>query len=545
MSLITQLKVLLTDAANLGKLQAASNTIGSMQFAMGEFNKTFANTDIIEKRFKSLQTTFGLSIKQAGELGEEFDDLAKTMGIGGEAVMAIQTNLKGLIGAFAGRKGFGAAADTFGKSLAVTSKALMMNYRLSGDTANKYIELYADANEGLEQHLTNQVNISTAIEQAVPGLEITAELISDMASLSADTEMQFGRMPGQLELAVIKAKQLGINMKQLTATGDNLLNIESSIGQEMEYQLLSGRRLVDNQGNSLTNKYREAMLTGKSNDMAMTLNEILEKEGDTLRTNMFARKQMAELLNMDEATLARMLKKQEILKRLPNGQDLMKLTGDELATKLATLQAQGGLAAADLAAVMAGDDLRSTDEKLNSVLDQMTTTGIKTVLVSGYGAQAQTGSNARVGMATGAANLFGGTAAAAMGPAQTAAIAKFGFDISKNVGAALAGGGMGLLVGNKPVNETNPMPVLVTATTTGNDFASFGGGGRLLLGPEGAMSINNNDVVLGGTNLFGGKGASADVMQMAAAIVAAINNQTRELKSDPVFGRGLSNSYYG
>ena len=541
MSLITQLKDLLTDTANLGKLQAANNTIGSMQFAMTEFNKTFANTDIIEKRFQSLQNTFGLSIKQAGELGEQFDTLATAMGIGGEAVMAIQTNLKGLIGAFAGRKGFGEAADTFGKSLAVTSKALMMNYRLSGDIANKYIELYADSNEGLEQHLTNQVNISTAIEQAVPGLEITTELISEMASLSADTEMQFGRMPGQLELAVIKAKQLGINMKQLTNTGDNLLNIESSIGQEMEYQLLSGRRLVDNQGNSLTNRYREAMITGKANDMAMTMNEILEKEGDTLRTNMFARKQMAELLNMDETTLARMLKKQEILKKLPNGQDLMKLTGADLAAKLAT----SGLAAADIAGVMAADDLRSTDEKLNDVLDQMTTTGIRTVLVSGYGAQAQNASNQRVDMATGAAEIIGGTAAAAMGPAQTAAIAKFGLDISKNVGAALTGGGMGLLVGNKPVNKTNPMPVLVNATTSGDDFASFGGGGRLLLGPEGAMSINNNDVVLGGTNLFGNKGASADVMQMAAAIVAAINNQTRELKSDPVFGRGLSNSYYG
>lgn len=540
MSLLTQLQGLLTDAANLGKLQAASNTIGSMQFAMSEFNKTFANTNIIEERFKSLQTTFGLSIKQAGELGEQFDDLATAMGIGGEAVMAIQTNLKGLIGAFAGRKGFGVAADAFGKSLAVTSKALMMNYRLSGDIANKYIELYADANEGLEQHLTNQVNISTAIEQAVPNLEITAELISEMASLSADTEMQFGRMPGQLELAVIKAKQLGINMKQLTATGDNLLNIESSIGQEMEYQLLSGRRLVDNQGNSLTNRYREAMITGKANDMAMTMNEILEKEGNTLRTNMFARKQMAELLNMDETTLARMLKKQEILKSLPNGQDLMKLTGADLAAKLAT----SGLAAADIAAVMAGDDLRSTDEKLNDVLDQMTTTGIKTVLVSGYGAQAQKASDARVGMATGAATLIGGAASAAFGPAQTAAIGQLGYNIATNVGAALSGG-MGLLVGNKPVNKTNPMPVLVIPTTNMDDFASFGGGGRLLLGPEGAMSINNNDVVLGGTKLFGNKGASADVMQMAAAIVAAINNQTRELKSDPVFGRGLSNSYYG
>ena len=541
MGVIADLKNLLTDAANLGKLQAASNTIGSMQFAMGEFNKTFANTDILEKRFQSLQTTFGLSIKQASELGEEFDTLATAMGIGGEAVMAIQTNLKGLIGAFAGRKGFGAAADTFGKSLAVTSKALMMNYRLSGDIANKYIELYADANEGLEKHLTNQVNISTAIEQAVPGLEITAELISEMASLSADTEMQFGRMPGQLELAVIKAKQLGINMKQLQTTGDNLLNIESSIGQEMEYQLLSGRRLVDDQGNSLTNRYREAMITGKANDMAMTMNEILEKEGKTLRTNMFARKQMAELLNMDEATLAKMLKKQEILKKLPNGQDLMKLTGTDLAAKLA----QSGLEASKIAEVMAADDLRSTDEKLNDVLDKMTTSGIKAMLVSGYGAQAENASNARVGMATGAANIFGATATGFSGPSNVAALTKFGIDIATNVGSALSGGGMGLLVGNKPVNKTNPMPVLVTATTGVDDFASFGGGGRLLLGPEGAMSINNNDVVLGGTNLFGGKGGGGDIMQFAAAVVAAINNQTRELKSDPVFGRGLSNSYYG
>jgi hypothetical protein len=357
---------------------------------------------------KSLQKTFGLSIQQAAEMGEEIDSLAQSFGIGGEAMLALQSNLKPLIGIFASKKGFAKATDSVGlfeKSLINSTKYLTMNFKLSGAVANKYAELYSGANGGLENQLASHVSISSIIENTLPGIEITQDLLSDMAGLTSDIQLQYGKMPGSLELAVIKAKQLGINMAQLNATGQNLLNIESSIGQEMEYQLLSGRRLVDNQGNSLTNKYREAMLTGKSNDMAMTLNEILEKEGDTLRTNMFARKQMAELLNMDEATLARMLKKQEILKRLPNGQDLMKLTGDELAAKLATLQAQGGLAAADIAAVMAGDDLRSTDEKLNSVLDQMTTTGIKTMLVSGYGAQAQNASNARVGMASGAAGL--------------------------------------------------------------------------------------------------------------------------------------------
>jgi hypothetical protein len=67
----------------------------------------------------------------------------------------------------------------------------------------------------------------------------------------------------------------------------------------------------------------------------------------------------------------------------------------------------------------------------------------------------------------------------------------------------------------------------------------------MLIGRKVPVNLNNNDVVFGGTNLFGGKGSNGDVMQFAAAVVAAINNQTRELKSDPVFGRGLSNSYYG
>ena len=73
----------------------------------------------------------------------------------------------------------------------------------------------------------------------------------------------------------------------------------------------------------------------------------------------------------------------------------------------------------------------------------------------------------------------------------------------------------------------------------------------MLLGPEGALSLNNNDFVFGGTKPFGnstnsgGSSSNGDIMQFAAAVVAAITNQTRELKSDPLFGRGLTNSYYG
>lgn len=548
MGLLTDLTGLLTGLDDLNKNRALTNVAAGMQSAFNAF-KSLDGLDLIEKRFESLQKTFGLSIQQAAEMGEEIDSLAQSFGIGGEAMLAMQSNLKPLIGLFASKKGFAKATDAVGqfeKSLINSTKYLTMNFKLSGAVANKYAELYSDANGGLEKQLASHVSISSIIEKEIGGIEITQDLLSDMADLSADIQLQYGKMPGSLELAVIKAKQLGINMAQLNTTGQNLLNIESSIGQEMEYQLLSGRRLVDEvSGESLTNAYRAATIQGDANKQAEIMNKLLKQEGKTLRNNLFARQQMAGLLQTDEATIAKMLKRQDILEKLDPTGKLMGLSGEELRTKLAAM----GASATDIATAMAGEDLRSTDEKLNAMLDQLLTTGIRATIVNDlsttYGNLATGGSNARLGMATGVSGFIEGARSGAAGTAYGAAGGQIMADLTTSLGTALSGGGMALAVGGKKVDKTNPIPTLVVATDDTHDFISGAGGGRMLLGPEGSFRINNNDVVMGGTNLFGNGGAGGDVMQFAAAVVAAINNQTRELKADPVFGRGLSNSYYG
>lgn len=546
MGLVDQLKSFLNAAKEVGDARALNNIIGSMQSILGTVK--IENIDLIEKRFRSLQTTFGLSTAEAARYGQKIDELGKFLNIGGAAAQDIITKMKPLMGIFGSKDGFAGGSKLFEKAMVRTSAFLRMNLKLSDATANKYIEMYAGSAKGLEEQLTYQVGLSTAIEEMIPGVEITRDLMSDMSNVSSELTLHYGKLPGNLELAVIKSKQLGINMAQLNTTGQNLLNIESSIGQEMEYQLLSGRRLVDESGESLTNAYREATIKGDGNKQAEILNKLLKQEGKTLESNMFARQQMAQLLNMDESTLTKMMNKQKLLAGLDPSGMLMKLTGKDLEAKLTAMQA-AGTAAIDIAAIMKADDLRTTDEKLAQTLDVMTTKGILatvTNLGQDYEGIAIGASDAQLSISKRVANELVEAAPSLAKTVSNTVLIEMGTqlgnaakEIFTTTATTIAGFG-----GTVP-SHTSPIPVTVIADADGHDFYSGPGGGRMLLGPAGALSIDNNDVVMAGTDLFSGKGSSGDMMQFAAAVVNAINNQTRELKSDPVFGRGLTNSYYG
>jgi hypothetical protein len=90
--------------------------------------------------------------------------------------------------------------------------------------------------------------------------------------------------------------------------------------------------------------------------------------------------------------------------------------------------------------------------------------------------------------------------------------------------------------------------------TTGVDLKNDavippGFGKRVLSFPEDTLqapvAFNDKDTIVAGTNLAGKGGGGADISQFAAMIVAAINNQTRALKSDATFSGGLNAPYYG
>jgi hypothetical protein len=225
--------------------------------------------------------------------------------------------------------------------------------------------------EQLEEQLILRAKEAKAIEEATGLKGVQRTIDAEIAAAGSETSLQYSKMPKTLGLAVMKSKALGLSMEQMAKTGDELLNIESSVGNELEYQLLSGKRLVNNQGESLTNLYRQATIQGDMNKQADIMKQIMDSQGDVLENNMLARKQLATTLGVEESTMAKMVQKRKLLKSM-GAEELFNTSGDELKKKLEEMK----VGSENIAAIMEQDDTRTTQDRMAESLRNIETKGI-------------------------------------------------------------------------------------------------------------------------------------------------------------------------
>jgi hypothetical protein len=532
-----------------GLTNSNNQLIGGLGKVSSEIRKLADNysdainkTKWLEDANKGLQETFGLSIEDATRLGAELDNMSKSLGVGGNKLRKYRQDLKGLIGGFAGVAG---AAETSQKYLYQTQTLIQNNLKLSAEQANKFIRYSAGVGKQSDEMLVRYGAMAEALTKNY-GIQVSArDLIADTANLTEDLQLQYGKIPQKLSLAVVKAKALGLTMADLNKTGQNLLNIESSIGQEIEYQLLSGRRLVDEvSGESLTNAYRQATLQGDGVKQAELMNQIIKQEGKTLKNNLFARQQMAQLLGTDEATVSRTLQQQELLSQI-GGETLMEMSAEkmnEAVKALPEFQKLDDQAKAEyLAKLEKVQDTRTTEQRMADSLDTMVSEGI--ILRSGGASALAAAAGARA------------TAAMVGQNAVTGSMSKT-FMTSENVnlaGAALAGvntmeGIFGTIdafqeaiedatiTGPWSVNTTGNVTIGTAGMENAGDLFMGPGAGRAVIGPEGSFALSNNDAILASPTA----GQGGDMSGFAAAIVNAIKQQTDALTSNS----GINGPYW-
>ena len=350
------------------------------------FNKTIVqgvkDSTFLEQRNASLAKTLGIHGKKAFELGKIYDGLNEHLKIGGEAIRVFGINLNKIAPGYAKAIANG---NNFGKNLLMTQRILTKNIGLSEDAANNY-ELFA-AGVGVDstQMISYQQQLAKEIETATGLTNQFSDVVSDISGLGADIQMQFGKMPGSLELAVLKARQLGMTFDKIDAAATNALNIETSIGQEIEYQLLSGKRLVDQSGQSLTNKLREAKMMGDANKMAEAMTQIFETQQTVLEgNNFYAQEQLAALTGMSRAEMMRAYQQQKLQKKIQattaekiDINALMKMDTAGIKAVLAKTTMNDAEQAQLLKDIQANTAPQTTDEMLAELLDMARTKGIK------------------------------------------------------------------------------------------------------------------------------------------------------------------------
>ena len=392
----------------------ARNSIGLEKLVgqQEQLGKTILNaaqqSTFLEQRNRELNKVLKISSVTAAGLGDRFDIIADSIGTGGKQIRKYAQELNTLLPLQAKNitKNDQATGtmNKFGKQLLTTGKYFRENFGMSAESVQGFARFAASANEGAmgtEDILAQTVGYVAELEKVTGLVGTTEAILSGISNLASDVQLNFRRFPTDLGIAVLKARMLGTSLGEVYSIGKNLLNIEQSVGNELEYQLLSGKRLVNAQGESLTQKFREATLSGNASDSADALNEILESQGDTIKDNFFARKQLAETLGIGEDKLANMLQQRELIAQAsadnPMAEKILKLQGDSLASAIENYSVDGKEATEDqkkalkqLAEVQA--NALTTDEQIVLGIEKLTTAVIQRQTLEMGGSAAVVGS---------------------------------------------------------------------------------------------------------------------------------------------------------
>ncbi len=506
----------------------------------------------LELRNAGLNKSFGISSRAAAKLSQTYTQVAKQFNISSEQIMKYGANLKKIAPLLNQNS---AANSNYVKSLLSVQKVLTTNLGLSEQVAEEYTYYATQKGQDASQTLLATKKLVDTIDPS-GDLGLFKQAAESLAKAGADVQLQFGQIPGRLELAALKANSLGLELSQLKNTGKQLLNIESSVGDELEYQLLTGRRLVTNQEGSLTNAYRMAMVQGDMNKQADILNKILTTEGDTLTDNMFAREQMAKLLGMEEGALSRAIQKRKLLEKLKSegGVDLFEQSGEALINQARAAFQRGAMTEQDFQKLMDLEDTRTTDQLIKEQLKVAQEQLYYDILSSRQLSLIE--QTAGMTLANAKQLAFVGKKQADIMDARLIELGSLIFTEQK--ATTLSQSTLTNVAG------TAQYKALGSETNLGADDALVVNDGLIRFNPKDKFMSVNDGAFIAGTNVDGNKKLAASINGANAAmttaqvnqliqafhqssqlITNAINSQTTALKPNNLFGAGLNASTWG
>jgi len=358
--------------------------------------------------------------------------------------------------------------------------------------------------KSIDKTIINQVsNFNKANKTAISQKQI----LKDITNISNAIAITFGGNPEKLAAAATEARKLGLTLEQIDKTAESLLNFESSINSEISAELMTGQQL----------NLEKARLLALNNDLAGLTKEIGNNEAvisGFSKGNRIQQQAIADAIGLSKDELSKMIFTQQ----LQNG-----LTEEAAA-------AASGVALEDMKRLSVQDSINKSIEKMGealagplelvaSLLSHTTSIKILFTAIAGIAG----GKLARsLALNITSMGLFGKKA-------REAAIAQI-------AGASAAAGQSAAAV--PVVGWITALGAIASVGAAaysmfkGDDVISPGYGDRTLLTPKGSIALNNEDTVIAGTNLGGGKKSSPN--QQPQQDLSPLLNELKALRQEQV-----------
>jgi hypothetical protein len=262
----------------------------------GFIKKSFLDFD---KASVNIARNFGSTPQSARELTHEFRQISANS----DNILSTVGNLSD---AFAGLNSVAGTFANFGQESVETYNNLTKGLGLSEQAAQgiyKFSVLQGKEFGNFSKELAGQLSLRR--EQS--GVTLSDKAIYEsLTQLSAQQRLNIKGGTQGLVDSVIEAKKLGAEFSDLNTAANSLLQFESSIGAELEAELLTGRSLN-------LERARAAALAGDQASLARELKEQLGTAEEFSKMNVIQQESLAKAFGMSADQVAGMLEKQEML----------------------------------------------------------------------------------------------------------------------------------------------------------------------------------------------------------------------------------------
>ncbi len=377
----------------------------------------------------------------------------------------------------------------FSKDTLETSTKLQYSLGISAESVANLAGAAEVTGGNFDDQYKNALAISHEAQRELGVRVDLRKVLEQSGKVTGQIRANLGGSIEEIAEAVTKATLFGSTLEDVANMGSKLLDFESSITAELEAEMLIGKNLN-------LERARAAALAGDQVTLMEELNSQMGSLEDFQNMNVIQQQALASAMGMTGDQLSDILMKQEIQGR--TAEELKAMGKDELAAIVEKQDAQQSFnaAVAQLKGLLA-DSVKF----LNPIMEGFSfivqkAVEFKDVFLALTGLQLAYIGYQKISKALKVAdlaltkkNFFQSLGSLIVEAAKSVAKIPFvGPALAIAAGAAIYGAFKGY--GSK-----------------GDDIMSPGGnasgyGNRTLFGPEGAISLNNKDTVIAGTNLF-------------------------------------------
>lgn len=299
---------------DLGKRLGKSSLVKGVGGALGLGGAEIMFKDLVQIALKfdssltDIAKSSGVTKDFAQEIGKSYGSTVHNLVLMNSSLDASQLTVTAMLKAQQELQDSSGQLSLFDEKRVEDQLTLTKQFGLQADEAAKVAQLSMLSNKSTSQ-ATNEIFEQVALSNKLTGLRTSGkDILKEVAKIEGILTVQYKNNPKLIAAAAAEAKSLGINLQQAAQASLSLLDFESSIANELEAELLTGKKWN-------LEKARSLALDG---DSAGAVKEMLANVGslaDFQKQNVISREAEAKAVGMTADELANALRTQEVLKK--------------------------------------------------------------------------------------------------------------------------------------------------------------------------------------------------------------------------------------